>query len=162
MVGVTSTRWVLPWSGLALALALFAPCQASATVITFDNLTPGSIVTNQYSGVGVSGSLGAQVYREGCNTPGCVDSDPYVISGYYPPFSAPNLLNAMTPSGETSILYHISFIFSSDVTSVGAYIMGASSVTETILSGDTILGQVSTTGANYAYTGITYTKSRKS
>jgi hypothetical protein len=115
-----------------LAFSLFACCDAYADVITFDNLPDGTIVTNQFPGVSFTG---AQVLTAG------VDLNPL-----FPPVSNPNVVFDI--SIDTIIA-----TFTTPVTSVGAFVTGATSITETVFSGATMLGSVSTGGANFIGAG---------
>jgi hypothetical protein len=115
-----------------LALSLFACCDAYADVITFDNLATGTIVTNQFPGVSFTG---AQVLTAG------VDLNPL-----FPPVSNPNVVFDI--SIDTIIA-----TFTTPVTSVGAFITGNTSITESIFRGATLLGSVSTGGANFVGAG---------
>jgi hypothetical protein len=107
---------------------------------TFDNLPDLTIVANQLPGVSFTG---AQVLTRGSS----------LNSKFFPPVSDPKVvydfLNgtitatfAPTPTGE--------------VPSVGAFVTGNTSITETIFSGSTLLGSVPTGGRNFvgADTGI--------
>jgi PEP-CTERM motif len=72
---------------------------------------------------------------------------PYVVSGYFPPFSSPNLIGNMNPDPGGGI---ITITFSEDVTSVGAYVTGSRQVAETIHdAGGSQLGSVITAGPNF-------------
>jgi len=122
----------------ALSLGLFACCDAYADVITFDNLPDLTVVTNQFPGVSFSG---AQVLTRGSS----------LNSQFFPPVSDPNVVYdfqngtitatfASTPTG--------------GITSVGAFVTGNTSITESIFSGTTLLGSVSTGGANFVGAGL--------
>jgi hypothetical protein len=104
-------------------------------VITFDNLPDGTIVTDQFPGVSFTG---AQVLTAG------VDLNPN-----FPPVSNPNVVFDFLNGTITAT-------FTTPVTSVGAFVTGNTSITETIFSGATMLGSVSTGGANFigADTGL--------
>ena len=104
----------------SLALSLFACCEAYADAITFDNLPENTIVTNQFPGVSFSG---AQVLTRGSS----------LNSQFFPPVSDPKVvydfLNgtitatfAPTPTG--------------GVTSVGAFVTGNTSITESIFNNE--------------------------
>jgi hypothetical protein len=115
-----------------LALSLFACCDAYADVITFDNLPDRTIVTNQFPGVSFTG---AQVLTAG------VDLNPN-----FPPVSNPNVVFDFLNGTITAT-------FTTPVTSVGAFVTGNTSITETIFRGATMLGSVSTGGANFIGAG---------
>jgi hypothetical protein len=116
----------------ALALSLFACCDAYADVITFDNLPDGTIVTNQFAGVSFTG---AQVLTAG------VDLNPL-----FPPVSNPNVVFDFLNGTITAT-------FTTPVTSVGAFVTGNTSITESIFRGATMVGSVSTGGANFIGAG---------
>jgi len=116
----------------ALALSLFACCDAYADVITFDNLPDRTIVTNQFPGVSFTG---AQVLTAG------VDLDPR-----FPPVSNPNVVFDFLNGTITAT-------FTTPVSSVGAFVTGNTSITESIFRGATMLGSVSTGGANFIGAG---------
>jgi hypothetical protein len=119
----------------AAAVAPF--CDAYADVITFDNLPDRTIVTNQFPGVSFTG---AQVLTSGVS----------LNSQFFPPVSDAKVvydfLNgtitasfAPTPTG--------------GITSVGAFVTGNTSITESVFRGDTLLGSVSTGAANFVGAG---------
>jgi hypothetical protein len=115
-----------------LALSLFACCDAYADVITFDNLPDRTIVTNQFPGVIFAG---AQVLTAG------VDLNPN-----FPPVSNPNVVFDFLNGTITAT-------FTTPVTSVGAFVTGNTSITESIFRGATMVGSVSTGGANFIGAG---------
>jgi hypothetical protein len=117
--------------GTTLALSLFACCDAYADVITFDDLPELTIVTNQFPGVSFTG---AQVLTAGSN-----------LNPVFPPVSNPNVVGDLNGT--------ITATFTTPVTSVGAFVTGATSITETVFSGATMLGSVSTGGANFIGAG---------
>ena len=116
----------------ALALSLFACCDAYADVITFDNLPTGTIVTNQFPGVSFTG---AQVLTAGVN-----------LNPAFPPVSNPNVVFDFLNGTITAT-------FTTPVSSVGAFVTGNTSITESIFRGATMLGSVSTGGANFVDAG---------
>jgi hypothetical protein len=129
--GVSAMKSVIATS---LALSLFACCDAYADVITFDNLPDSTIVTNQFPGVSFTG-FGALVLTKGVG-----------LNPIFPPVSDPNVItNIMNGT--------ITATFATPVTSVGAFVTGAASITENIFRGATLLGSVSTGGANFIGAG---------
>jgi hypothetical protein len=116
----------------SLALSLFACCDAYADVITFDNLPDSTIVTNQFPGVSFTGAL---VLTKGVG-----------LNPVFPPVSDPNVISA-------SALGTITATFTTPVSSVGAFVTGGTSITESIFRGATMLGSVSTAGANFIGAG---------
>jgi hypothetical protein len=122
----------------SLALSLFACCDGYADVITFDNLATGTIVTNQFPGVDFSGP--SPPPNAPIVTTAGVDLNPV-----FPPVSNPNVLRSRGSA--------IFATFATPVFSVGAFVTGNISVTETVFSfgnaGFTPLGSVSTGGANF-------------
>jgi hypothetical protein len=114
-----------------LALSLFSCCHAYADVITFDNLPDLTIVTNQFPGVTFTG---AQVLTAGMS-----------LNPLFPPVSDPNVITDLNGT--------ITADFTIPVSSVGAFVTGNTSITETIFSGTTMLGSVSTGGANFIGAG---------
>jgi hypothetical protein len=73
-----AARCALALLGAWLALATFAPLARADTTIGFDDLSPGTVVTNQYAGQGASfsGSLGAPVVKHAAS--GVAQSPPNV------------------------------------------------------------------------------------
>ena len=116
----------------SLALSLFACCDAYADVITFDNLPDLTIVTNQFPGVSFTG---AQVLTAGVN-----------LNPAFPPVSNPNVVFDFLNGTITAT-------FTTPVSSVGAFVTGNTSITESIFRGATMLGSVSTGGANFIGAG---------
>ena len=117
----------------SLALSLFACCDAYADVITFDNLPDSTIVTNQFPGV--SFTDGPVVLAKGVG-----------LEPAFPPVSDPNVIGA-------SQIGTITATFTTPVSSVGAFVTGGESITESIFRGTTMLGSVSTGGANIVGAG---------
>ena len=99
----------------SLALSLFACCDAYADVITFDNLPDGTIVTNQFPGV--SFTPFAVVLTKGVG-----------LNPDFPPVSDPNVIGA-------TAIGTIAATFTTPVSSVGAFVTGSESVTESIFRG---------------------------
>jgi hypothetical protein len=131
-----SVSWRALLARISLALSLFACCDAYADVITFDNLPDSTIVTNQFPGVSFTGD--AVVLTKGVG-----------LNPVFPPVSDPNVIGA-TSNGI------ITATFTTPVSSVGAFVTGSESITESIFRGATMLGSVSTGGANImgASTGL--------
>jgi hypothetical protein len=117
----------------SLALSLFACCDVYADVITFDNLPDSTIVTNQFPGV--SFTPFAVVLTKGVS-----------LNPVFPPVSDPNVIGA-------SAIGTITATFTTPVSSVGAFVTGSESITESIFRGATMLGSVSTGGANFIGAG---------
>jgi hypothetical protein len=116
-------------SVIATSLALsLSCCDAYADVITFDNLPDNTIVTNQFPGVSFTG--GPVVLAKGVG-----------LNPLFPPVSDPNVIGA-------SAIGTITATFTTPVSSVGAFVTGGESITESIFRGATMLGSVSTGGAN--------------
>jgi len=118
----------------ALALSLFAcgHAYANATLITFDSLSSGTIVTNQFAGVTFTG---AEVLTKGVS-----------LNPAFPPVSNPNVV--YNYSGDT-----ITASFTSPVDSVSAFVTGNTSTEEEVFHGATLLGSISTPGANFIGAG---------
>jgi hypothetical protein len=117
----------------ALTFAAAVPfCDAYADVITFDNLATGTIVTNEFPGVSFTGAI---VATAGVN-----------LNPQFPPVSNPNVV--VDISIDTIIA-----TFTTPVTSVGAFVTGITSITESIFRGATMVGSVSTGGANFIGAG---------
>jgi hypothetical protein len=114
----------------AAAVAPF--CDAYADVITFDSLATGTIVTNEFPGVSFTGAI---VATAGVN-----------LNPQFPPVSNPNVV--VDISIDTIIA-----TFTTPVTSVGAFVTGNTSITESIFRGATMVGSVSTGGANFIGAG---------
>jgi hypothetical protein len=129
-----------PVVATSLALSLFACCDAYADVITFDNLPDLTVVTNQFPGVSFTG---AQVLTRGSS----------LNSQFFPPVSDPKVVYDFL-NGTITATFAPSP--TGGVTSVGAFVTGNTSITESIFSGSTLLGSVSTGGANFvgANTGV--------
>lgn len=127
------TKFLLPAIGSALLVAA-APSQAATTVLTFDDISEGTVATNQYTGLTISG--------------GSVLTQNSGLNSIYPPFSTPNVL--YNYSSNT-----IGIDFTSPVDSVGGYITGSTSVILSVFSGGTLLGTIATSGANYTGSGGT-------
>jgi hypothetical protein len=115
-----------------LALSLFACCDAYADVITFDNLPSATFVTNQFPGVSFTG---AEVLTAGVS-----------LNPLFPPVSNPNVITDFVSGTITAT-------FTTPVTSVGAFVTGNTSITETVFRGATMVGSVSTGGANFIGAG---------
>ena len=121
----------------ALSLGLFACCDAYADVITFDNLPDLTVVTNQFPGVSFSG---AQILTRGSS----------LNSQFFPPVSDPNVVYDFQNGNITATFASTP---TGGITSVGAFVTGNTSITESIFSGTTLLGSVSTGGANFVDAG---------
>jgi hypothetical protein len=128
-----------------LALSLFACCDAYADVITFDDLPVGTEVTNEFPGVSFDN---ARVATAGMN-----------LNPAFPPVSSPNVVvdGGLPNDGVSGVIFAH---FTTPVDSVGAFVTGNTSITETIFGGSVVqpvrLGSVSTGGANFigASTGL--------
>jgi len=121
----------------ALALSLFASCDAYADVITFDNLPDLTVVTNQLPGVSFTG---AQVLTRGSS----------LNSQFFPPVSDPKVVYDFQNGTITATFTPTP---TGAVTSVGAFVTGNTSITESIFRGTTLLGSVSTGAANFVGAG---------
>jgi hypothetical protein len=117
----------------SLALSFFACCDAYADVITFDNLADLTVVTNQLPGVSFTG---AQVLTRGSS----------LNSQFFPPVSDPKVVYDFLNGTITATFAPTPTV---GVSSVGAFVTGNTSITESIFSGSTLLGSVSTGGANF-------------
>jgi hypothetical protein len=124
----------------ALALSLFACCDAYAAFLnTFDNLPENTIVTNQF--LPEVSFTGAQVITAGSR-----------LNPAFPPVSDPNVVYDFLDGTITVNFNHPG----NGVYFVRAFVTGNTSITESIFRGSTLLGSVSTGGANFvgAGTGI--------
>jgi hypothetical protein len=103
------------------------PAANAATVLTFDDLPDLAIVSNQYSGVTITG---ASVLTKGVS-----------LNPVYPPVSTPNVVyNYLNEA--------ITLDFTTDVGSIGGYVTGLGAVTLTAYDGAAVLGSVATSGPN--------------
>lgn len=114
--------------------ALFLAPQAHAdSVLTFDDIPDGGIVTNQYNGVTITG---ASVLTE--------DSS---LNPAFPPFSDPKVVYDYLDGT-------ITLDFTTSVDSIGAYVTGNVPITLSAYDGTTLLGTVATPGANFLGAGL--------
>jgi len=117
-----------------LAVGVTASAEAGTTVITFDDLSEGALVSNQYAGVNVL--FGGDGY--------ILTYPDYNYSGY-PPVSYPNVVYSAS-SGEIDVT-PVSGTFSS----VGAYASDYYGLTETAYDAlNNVIG-TSSIGSSYGY-----------
>ena len=109
-----------PVIATALALSLFASCDAYADVITFDNLPDLTVVTNQFPGVSFSG---AQILTRGSS----------LNSQFFPPVSDPKVVYDFQNGTITAIFTPTP---TGGITSVGAFVTGNTSITESIFNNE--------------------------
>jgi hypothetical protein len=126
-----------PVIATALALSLFASCDAYADVITFDNLPDLTVVTNQFPGVSFTG---AQVLTSGST----------LNSQFFPPVSDSKVVYDFQNGTITATFTPTP---TGGINSVGAFVTGNTSITESVFRGSTLLGSVSTGAANFIGAG---------
>lgn len=120
----------------AIMLTLGISKSAEAAVITFDSLSPGEIVDNQFLDLGVDFNSTSAILTVG-------DLDPT-----YPPVSGNNVAYNYLSSDLT-----VNAV-GSTWDSVGAYITGIGQITLTAYDADNrVLGTTSTSGSNYLNAG---------
>ncbi len=114
-------------AGIATLVGLAQPAWAD-TVLTFDNIPDGSIVTAQYTGVTITG---ASVLTENTS-----------LNPAFPPVSDPKVVYDYLNGT-------ITLDFTTAVDSIGAYVTGNAPIELLAYDGATQIGTTSTPGANY-------------
>jgi hypothetical protein len=120
------SRLLIPAIGLGLTLA--ASGASATTVVTFDDVSEGTVASNQYTGMVITG--------------GSVLTQSSQLNSVFPPQSPPNVLyNYLNGT--------ITVNFTTSVVSIGAFVTGNTGIVLSAFNGATLLGTSSTSGANY-------------
>jgi hypothetical protein len=114
------------------ASALPATAAHAATLLTFEDIPEGTVAAGQYTGLTFTG--------------GSVLTQGSALNPPFPPQSPPNVLyNYLNDT--------IGITFSTLVDSISGYVTGNRAITLSAFNGATLLGSVSTSGANYTGVG---------